>query len=147
MVAACHCGKRVRAWCGGAVIFAVAAVWGYFLTIIFIGYRNGDDALARFGRQVQTLAKEAGARSISMVEGRDEPMVIYCDAGSYVLIKRTTRAFINGERDALVLPERRIEDPSALPPPALDSGPISKHGESRYLLFLRPKTMPSQAVP
>lgn len=147
MVAACQCGKRVRAWCGGAVIFAVAAVWGYFLTIIFIGYRNGDDALARFGRQVQTLAKEAGARSISMVEGRDEPMVIYCDAGSYVLIKRTTREFINGERDALVLPERRIEDPSALPPPALDSGPISKHGESRYLLFLRPKTMPSQAVP
>ena len=52
MVSACQCGKRVRAWCGGAVIFsAVAAVWGYFLTIIFIGYRNGDDALARFGRR------------------------------------------------------------------------------------------------
>ena len=36
-----------------------------------------------------------------MVEGRDEQMVLYCDAGSYILIKRATREFKNGERDAL----------------------------------------------
>ena len=79
--------------------------------------------------------RQAGARSISMVEGRDEPMVLYCDAGSYILIKRATREFKNGERDALVLPERRVGDADGpLPPPALDSGPISKHGESRYLV-------------
>ena len=121
---------------------------GYFLTIIVIGYRNDDDALARFGRKVQALARQAGARSISMVEGRDEPMVIYCDAGSYILIKRATREFKNGERDALVLPERRVADADGpLPPPALDSGPISKHGESRYLLFLRPSLISSQHAP
>ena len=46
-------------------------------------------------------------------------------------------------RDALVLPERRVADADGpLPPPALDSGPISKHGESRYLLFLRPNPSP-----
>ena len=83
-----------------------------------------------------------------MVEGRDEPMVLYCDAGSYILIKRATREFRNGERDALVLPERRVADADGpLPPPALDSGPISKHGESRYLLFLRPSLISSQHVP
>ncbi len=145
MVSACQCGKRVRAWCGAAVIFSVVAVCGYFLTTIVIRYRNADDALARFGRKVQALAKQAGARSISMVEGRDEQMVLYCDAGSYILIKRATREFKNGERDALVLPERRIVDADGpLPPPVLDSGPISKNGESRYLLFLRPSPISSQ---
>ena len=148
MVSVCQCGKRVRAWCGAAVLFAVVSVCGYFLTLIVTRYRNGDDAMARFGRRVQALARQAGARSISMVEGRDEPMVIYCDAGSYVLIKRATREFLNGDRDALVLPERRVADASgALPPPALDSGPISKLGESRYLLFLRPAPTPPQAAP
>jgi 4-amino-4-deoxy-L-arabinose transferase-like glycosyltransferase len=148
MVSACRCGKRVRAWCGAAVVFAVVSVCGYFLTIVTVGYRNGDDALARFGRKVQTLAKEAGARSISMVEGRDEPMVLYCDAGRYVLIKRATREFLNGERDALILPERRVADASGpLPPPILDSGPISKRGEGRYLLFLRTGSTPPHRVP
>ncbi len=104
--------------------------------------------MARFGQKVQALARQAGARSISMVEGRDEPMVLYCDAGSYILIKRATREFKNGESDALVLPERRVADADGpLPPPALDSGPISKHGESRYLLFLRPNLISSQHAP
>ena len=62
--------------------------------------------------------EQAGARSISMVEGRDEPMVLYCDAGSYILIKRATREFKNGERDALVLPERRVAARSWTAPPA-----------------------------
>jgi 4-amino-4-deoxy-L-arabinose transferase-like glycosyltransferase len=148
MVSACQCGKRVRAWCGAAVLFAVISVCGYFLTVIVMRYRNEDDALARFGRRVQALARQAGARSISIVEGRDEPMVIYCDAGSYVLIKRATRELINGERDALVVPERRIKDADVpLPSAALDSGPISKNGESRYLLFLRPSPTPAQVAP
>jgi 4-amino-4-deoxy-L-arabinose transferase-like glycosyltransferase len=139
MVAACQCGKRVRAWCDAAVIFAALAVCGYFLTIILMGYRNSDDALARFGRNVRIVARAAGARKIGAIEGRDEPMVIYCDAGSYLRVKRAMREWSNGELDALVVPERRIEDLSALPAPALDSGPISKQGETRYLLFLRPK--------
>lgn len=148
MVSACQCGKRVRAWCGAAVIFAVVSVTGYFLTIIVVSYRDGEDALARFGRKVQALAQEAGARSISMVAGRDEPMILYCGVDSYVLIKRGTREFLNGERDALVLPERRVAEASGpLPPPVLDSGPISKRGESRYLLFLRARPTPPQATP
>jgi 4-amino-4-deoxy-L-arabinose transferase-like glycosyltransferase len=148
LVSACQCGKRVRAWCGAAVVFAAVTVCSYFITLVVVHYRNREDALARFGRQVQALAQEAGARSISMVEGRDEPMVLYCNAGSYILIKRATREFLQGDRDALVLPERRVADASGpLPPPALDSGPISKRGESRYLLFLRSNATPPQATP
>ena len=91
---------------------------------IAIRFRNDDDALARFGRKVQALAKQAGARNISMVEGRDEePVVLYCDAGSYILIKRATREFQNGERDALVLPERRVADADG-PLPRRRSTPV-----------------------
>jgi 4-amino-4-deoxy-L-arabinose transferase-like glycosyltransferase len=139
MVSACQCGKRVRVWCGGAVVAAVLAVCGYFLTIVWMGYRNKDDGLVRFGREVQAVAKKAGAMKVGVVEGRDEPMVIYCGASSYLRANRAMRAWSNGELDALVAPERRIEDPRLLPSPTLDSGPISKQGETRYLLFLRPK--------
>lgn len=139
MVSACQCGKRIRAWCGAAIVFSVIAVCGYFLTIAFVGYRRNDDALLRFGRNVQKMTREAGGSRIGMVAGRDEAMVIYCDAGKYLLILRAIRDLKNGEIDALVLPERRITDQSQLPPPALDSGPISKQGETRYLLFLRPR--------
>jgi hypothetical protein len=139
MVSACQYGKRVRAWCGGAVVAAVLAVCGYFLTIIWMGYRNKDDELVRFDKEVQAVTKKAGALKVGVVEGRDEPMVIYCGASSYLRANRAMRAWSNGELDALVAPERRIEDPSLLPSPTLDSGPISKQGETRYLLFLRPK--------
>jgi hypothetical protein len=139
MVSACQCGKRVRAWCGGAVVFAALAVCGYFLTMVWIDYRNNDDALVRFGREVQAVVKKAGISEVGVVEGRDEPMIIYCDAGSYLRANRAMRAWNNGDLDALVIPERRITDPSLLPPPTLDSGPISKQNETRYLLFLRPK--------
>jgi 4-amino-4-deoxy-L-arabinose transferase-like glycosyltransferase len=139
MVSACQCGKRIRAWCGGAVVLAVIAVCGYFLTIVVVKYQSNDHALVRFGRKVRELTKEAGALKIAIVRGRDEPMVIYCDAGSYLSVIRAMRAWSNGDIDALVIPERRIPDPSLLPLPALDSGPISKQKETRYLLFLRPK--------
>ena len=139
MVSACQCGKRIRAWCGGAVVFAVMAVCGYFLTVVLVGYQRNEDALVRFGEKVQKATREAGAARIGVVEGRDEPMVIYCGADSYLPVVRAMRAWKNGDIDALVIPERRIADPSLLPPPALDSGPISKQKETRYLLFLRPK--------
>jgi hypothetical protein len=139
MVSACQCGKRVRAWCGGAVVFAVLAVYGYFLTMVRMDYRNNDDALVRFGREVQAVVKKAGISEVGVVEGRDEPMIIYCGAGSYLRVNRAMRAWNNGDLDALVIPERRIANPGMLPPPTLDSGPISKQNESRYLLFLRPK--------
>jgi 4-amino-4-deoxy-L-arabinose transferase-like glycosyltransferase len=139
MVSACQCGKRVRAWCGGAVVFAVLAVYGYFLTMVRMDYRNNDDALVRFGRKVQAVVKKAGISEVGVVEGRDEPMIIYCGAGSYLRVNRAMRAWNNGDLDALVIPERRIANPGMLPPPTLDSGPISKQNESRYLLFLRPK--------
>ena len=139
MVSACQCGKRVRAWCGGAVVFAVLAVCGYFLTMAWMDYRNNDDALVRFGREVQAVVKKAGISEVGVVEGRDEPMIIYCDAGSYLRVNRAMRAWNNGDLDALVIPERRITNPGMLPPPTLDSGPISKQNETRYLLFLRSK--------
>ncbi|HET9522915.1 MAG TPA: hypothetical protein VFO90_01715 [Terrimicrobiaceae bacterium] len=139
MVSACQCGKRIRAWCGGAAVFAVMAVCGYFLTVVLVGYQRNEDALVRFGEKVQKATREAGAARIGVVEGRDEPMVIYCGADSYLPVVRAMRAWKNGDIDALVIPERRIADPSLLPPPALDSGPISKQKETRYLLFLRPK--------
>jgi 4-amino-4-deoxy-L-arabinose transferase-like glycosyltransferase len=139
MVSACQCGKRIRAWCGGAVVLSAIAVCGYFLTIVFVGYQTNDDALVRFGREVRKVTREAGALKIGVVEGRDEPMVIYCDAGSYLPVIRAMRAWNNGDIDALVIPERRIPDPGLLPLPTIDSGPISKQKETRYLLFLRPK--------
>jgi 4-amino-4-deoxy-L-arabinose transferase-like glycosyltransferase len=139
MVSACQCGKRIRAWCGAAVVLAVITVCGYFLTLVFVGYKSNDDALVRFGREVRKATREAGVVKIGVVEGWDEPMVIYCDAGSYLRPVRAMRAWNNGDIDALVVPERRIPDPSLLPFPTLDSGPISKQKETRYLLFLRPK--------
>jgi 4-amino-4-deoxy-L-arabinose transferase-like glycosyltransferase len=139
MVSACQCGKRVRAWCGAAVVFAALAVGSYFATIIWLGYRDHDDALVRFGSEVREVSRKAGASRIGVVEGRDEPMVIYCDAGRYLSVVRAMRAWTNGDIDALVIPERRVPDPGQLPPPVLDSGPISKQSETRYLLFLRPK--------
>ncbi|HEY5704568.1 MAG TPA: glycosyltransferase family 39 protein [Terrimicrobiaceae bacterium] len=139
MVSACQCGKRVRAWCGAAVVVAVLAVGGYFLTIVWIGFHKKDDALVRFGREVQAIVKEAGISELGVVEGRDEPMVIYCGAARTLRPNLAMRAWNNGELHALVVPERRIKDASFLPPPTLDSGPISKQGETRYLLFLRRK--------
>jgi 4-amino-4-deoxy-L-arabinose transferase-like glycosyltransferase len=139
MIAACQCGKRVRAWSGAAVVLAALAVSGYFLTLISIGFHNRNDALVQFGRDVQWATREAGAPRIGVVEGRDEAMVIYCDAGSYLPVTRAMRAWANGDLDALVIPERRITDPNLFPAPKLDSGPISKQKESRYLLFLRPQ--------
>jgi 4-amino-4-deoxy-L-arabinose transferase-like glycosyltransferase len=139
MVSACQCGRRIRAWCAAAVVFATISVCGYFLTIVLVGYKSNSDALVRFGRQVRKVTNEAGALKIGIIEGRDEAMVIYCDAGSYLPVIRAMRAWNNGDIDALVIPERRIPDPNLLPPPALDSGLISKQGETRYLLFLRPK--------
>ena len=139
MVAACQCGKRVRAWCGAAVVVAALAVCGYFLIIVWIGYRDIDDALVRFGREVQAVTKKAGALKLGVVEGRDEPMVIYCGAARTLRPNSAMRAWSTGELDALVIPERRITNPDLLPPPRLDSGPISKQNETRYLLFLRPK--------
>jgi 4-amino-4-deoxy-L-arabinose transferase-like glycosyltransferase len=139
MIAACQCGRRVRAWCGAAVVVAALAVSGYFLILVWIGYRDKDDALVRFGREVQAVTKKAGALKLGVVEGRDEPMAIYCGASGYLRANRAMRAWSNGELDALVAPERRIKDPSLLPSPTLDSGPISKQSETRYLLFLRPK--------
>ncbi|MGA7901042.1 MAG: hypothetical protein WCA06_00240, partial [Terrimicrobiaceae bacterium] len=105
----------------------------------WMDYRNNDDALVRFGREVQAVVKKAGISEVGVVEGRDEPMIIYCDAGSYLRVNRAMRAWNNGDLDALVIPERRITNPGMLPPPTLDSGPISKQNETRYLLFLRSK--------
>jgi hypothetical protein len=102
MVSACQCGKRVRAWCGAAVVVAILAVSGYFLTIVWMGYRNRDDALVQFGREVQAAVKKAGISEVGVVEGRDEPIVIYCDAGRYLRVIRAMRAWSNGELNALV---------------------------------------------
>ncbi len=137
MVSACQCGTRVRAWCGAAVVAAVLAVSGYFLTIVCVGYHDKEDALVQFGREAQAVAKKAGVSQIDVVEGKDEPMVIYCGATRTLHPNFAMRAWKSGEIHALVIPERRIKDASSLPPPALDSGPISKQGEARYLLFLR----------
>ena len=137
MISACQYGKRVRAWCGAAVVVAAFAVSAYFITVILMGFRNGDDALARFGRAVLGITRQAEAQKIGVVEGRDESLVIYCNAGKYLSVLRAMRAWNNGDLDALVIPERRITDRSLLPHPSLDSGTISKQKESRYLVFLK----------
>ena len=93
--------------------------------------------LPRFGRAVLGVTRQAEAQKIGVVEGRDESLVIYCNAGKYLSVLRAMRAWNNGDLDALVIPERRITDWSLLPHPSLDSGGISKQKESRYLVFLK----------
>jgi hypothetical protein len=45
---------------------------------------------------------KAGISEVGVVEGRDEPIVIYCDAGRYLRVIRAMRAWSNGELNALV---------------------------------------------
>lgn len=139
MVAACQCGQRIRAWCGAAVMVGMCMTAGYFLTIVIVGYQDRSDALVRFGQEVQAKALAAGAKSIAVVEGKDEAMLIYCGGDTYFHRDRGLRWWNEGTVDALVIPERRIKPEDSLPAPALDSGPISKQGETRYFLFLRPQ--------
>ncbi len=135
MVSACQCGARVRAWCGAALIGAILMTSGYFLTIVIMGCRDGSGAMVRFGREVQ--ARAAG-RELAVVQGRDEAMILYADGREYLHADRALRFWQDGIVDALLIPERRLPPGASLPSPALDSGPISKNRESRYLLFLRP---------
>ncbi len=141
MVAACQCGRKVRAWCGASLIAALCMTVGYFLTIIVAGYLEKADAMPRWGRAVQAAAAQTGATRIAVVEGRDEGMVIYCGGASYFRPGQALEAWRKNEIDALVIPARRLEDqkdPPPLPAPALEGVDISKDDrKERYLFFLR----------
>jgi len=140
LVASCQCGKKIRAWCGAAIIAAIGMSVGYFLTlIIYYGYWKKDDAMALFGRRVQQQMAAAGLSKVAVVEGKDEAMLIYCGGDTYYHPVTALRDWQAGQINALVIPERRIENKEQyqLPIPALDSGPVSKAGETRYLLFIR----------
>ncbi len=137
MVGACQCGRKIRAWCGGAIVGAVCMSVGYFVTIVVVGYFDKEDRMVRFGRQVQQMVAAAGISKPVVVQGKDEAMLLYCGGDTYFHPVTALRDWQAGKINALVIPERRIEGPYQLPLPELDSGPISKQGEKRYLLFIR----------
>ena len=84
-------------------------------------------------------ARAAGITKIGVVKGQDEPMVIYCGGDSYLTPNKARLLWQKGELDAVVIPERLMDQSGAFPATALDSGDISKQREARYLLFLRPR--------
>ena len=109
-----------------------------------MGYRNDDDALARFGRKVQARRKTGRSSEVSVVEGRDEPMV-------HLLRRRQLSPrqvapcahWSNGETQMLSsLPERRIADPAwtSLLADARLRPDFKARREHDYLLFLRPES-------
>jgi 4-amino-4-deoxy-L-arabinose transferase-like glycosyltransferase len=139
MVSACRCGTRVRAWCGAAMVAAALFAGIYFAGIVWIGFRDGNDALVRFGRSASQLVETSGGGPLEIVAGKDEGLLIYAGGMNFSHPHRAARSWKEGSIRALIIPERRIESSDRLPPlpePALAS-PTIPSGE-RYLLFLKP---------
>lgn len=140
MVAACRCGTRVRAWCGAGLVAAVLFSGGYFLGIVVMGYKDGNDALVRFGRQAATLAAGNGAGRLAVVSGRDEGLLLYAGQPRFLHPDRAARLWDGNEIEALLIPERRLREKMLdqtldLPKPTLISRE-TPNGE-RHLLFLK----------
>jgi 4-amino-4-deoxy-L-arabinose transferase-like glycosyltransferase len=138
MVSACRCGTRVRAWCGAAMIAAALFAGIYFAGIVWMGFRDGNDALVRFGRSASRLVAASGGGRLDIVAGKDEGLVIYAGGMHFTHPHRAARHWEEGISRALIIPVRRIESSDRLPDlpePALAS-PTTPSGEG-YLLFLK----------
>ena len=138
-VAACKCGTRVRAWCGGAVLASVFIAAGYFITIVVSGYLDRTDMLVRFGEEARRKALAAGVERLGVVDGRDEGLLMYAGGGKDYLKPSTARKmFLNGQVGAVLTSERQIKDRTGYPAPAMEFQPMGKN-EAKYLLFIREK--------
>jgi len=137
MVAACRCGVRVRAWCGASMLAAAAFSGVYFIGIVVMGYRDGNDALVRFGREAAALAAQSGEGRFAIVGGRDEGLVMYCGLPGTIHRDRAERLWREGYIDALVYPSGKppaIQNP---PAPELESG-LRPSGENYHLILREP---------
>ncbi len=140
MVAACQCGKKIRLWCGMAMVAGGLFAGSYFLGIVWIGYKNQTNELVQFGHQAATLAAQHDQGRLEIVDGRDEGLAMYAGKLFAIHPNRALRFWKDAQIDALIIPERRLKDhelASVLPPPSLSTN--IRPSTDRYFLFLRPE--------
>jgi 4-amino-4-deoxy-L-arabinose transferase-like glycosyltransferase len=147
MVSAFPWQGRIRALCGAAMVAGALFAGSYFVGIVIMGYRDGNDALVRFGREAAAKAAQHGKGRLGIVEGRDEGLAMYAGGLWGIHPNRALRWWTEGELDALLIPERRLKDHELahlLPEPTLVSPKMPS--TDKYLLFLRTPDSASQKV-
>lgn len=140
MISTCRCGSRVLGLCGAAMIAGALFSGGYFFGIVWIGYRDDNAALLKFGREAAALTAGIGQGRLAVVEGRDEGLLMYAGVRETIHPNRAIRFWQDEHIDALIIPERRLAEHNirariALPEPALETQ--KRPSGERYLLFLR----------
>lgn len=135
MVAACACGKRVRAWCGAAMLAGLAFSGIYFSGIVVIGFSDGTRGLAQFGREAAAIASRSGQGRLALVGGRDEGLVMYAGLPETIHPDRAARLWNEGWIDALIYPTRKPPEGVVFPKPALESG--ERPSGENYVLVLK----------
>ncbi len=129
---------RIRRWSAVALLIACLATSGYSAHRMFIGYRNDEAALVRFGNAVRARAQENGWR-YGVMGGREEGLLLYLRRTRFLSMDEAITQWRSGALDALVLPSddlpRARSEMSDAILSDLESSVTANGRTTRYLLL------------
>jgi 4-amino-4-deoxy-L-arabinose transferase-like glycosyltransferase len=133
--------QRFRRLVTAAVLVAVLISGGYAIYKVTRGYRENQGALVDFGRRVQALTSAHPDR-LAVVNAKDEGMVMYAGAPSFISADDAVKLWRAGRIDWLVLGTRALTEHEDKLPPFRRALELPKFEEkaSAYLLLTRPAT-------
>ncbi len=132
---------KIRGILGVALLAAALFSGGYFFGVVALGFHDGNDRLARFGRGAARMAQQSGKHSLGLVSSSDEGLLLYFGAPKPLHTAEAMNLWNDHEIDALLIPDRKFRElpesqTTQFPRPALISE--ETQNKNRHLLFLRP---------